>query len=54
VGDAEIYHNSQKIKTRLIDEMFTSVMGNVKLFVMNQVNENYRQNLYMSVGVMKD
>jgi hypothetical protein len=34
--------------------MFTSVMGNVKLFVMNQENENYRQNLYMSVGVMKD
>ncbi len=25
-----------------------------KLFIMNQETESYRQNLYMSVGVMKD
>ncbi len=44
-----------KIKTRIIDEMFTSVMGEyVFLFIMNQESEIQRQDLYMSVGVMKD
>ncbi len=44
-----------KIMTRLIDEMFVSVISEyVFLFIINRQNEIYRQNLHMSVGVIKE
>ncbi len=29
-------------------------LGDMQMFIMNQEDENYRQDLYMSVGAMKD
>ena len=51
VGDGEIQY--QRYRTLLFRDVDRQV--NIPtMFIMNQENERYRQDLHMSVGVMKD
>jgi hypothetical protein len=51
VGDEEIQY--QRYRTLRFRDVVRQV--NIPtMFIMNQENERYRQDLYMSVGVMKD